>query len=262
MLFSSDRSESLLYSYFHEFHSEIVRIKELILSKQWTVLNMTEDEQPTSMPFQQQLISLLERQSINAAQRGGEQGARMYREAQYLMVAYADEFFLHLLNWKGQEAWRGTQLLEVKMFNSQASGERVFDNLKILLKQRDPITLELARLYLIVLGLDFQGQYRNKDDAGQLQNYRRQLFFFITQRDPSELDDYLHYDTNKRLCPDAYAYTLKASKEKQRWLPSLYKWYILLIVIGIGLLISSSVLWHAASQDLDTITSNILLFHK
>jgi type VI protein secretion system component VasF len=136
------------------------------------------------------------------------------------------------------------------------------DNLKILLKQRDPITLELARLYLIVLGLDFQGQYRNKDDAGQLQNYRRQLFFFITQRDPSELDDYLHYDTNKRLCPDAYAYTLEASKEKQRWLPSLYKWYILLIVIGIGLLISSSLLWHAASQDLDTITSNILLFHK
>ena len=262
MLFSSDRSESLLYSYFHEFHSEIVHIKELILLKQWTALNMSQDEQTTSMPFQQQLISLLERQSINAAQRGGEHGARMYREAQYLMVAYADEFFLHLLNWKGQEAWRGTQLLEVKMFNSQAAGERVFNNLEVLLKRRDPITLELARLYLIILALDFQGQYRNKDDAGQLQNYRRQLFFFITQRDPSELYDYLHYDTNKRLCPEAYAYTLEASKEKQRWLPSLYKWYILFIVIGIALFISSSVLWRSVSQDLDAITTKVILHDK
>lgn len=262
MLFSSDRSESLLYSYFHEFHSEIVRIKEQILSRQWTALNMSEDKQPSSMPFQQQLLSLLERQSINAAQRGGEHGARIYREAQYLMVAYADEFFLHLLTWEGQEAWRGTQLLEVKMFNSQAAGERVFDNLDRLLKQRDPITLELARLYLIILALDFQGKYRNIDDAGQLQSYRRQLFFFITQRDPNELYDYLHYDTNKRLCPDAYAYTLDASQEKQRWLPSLYKWYILFIVIGIGLLISSTILWHAVSQDLDAITTKIMQIEK
>jgi len=48
------------------------------------------------------------------------------------MVSLADEFFLHILDWKGQDTWR-QQLLEAKLFNSQAAGQRIFENLEILL---------------------------------------------------------------------------------------------------------------------------------
>ncbi|MDY6991107.1 MAG: DotU family type IV/VI secretion system protein [Pseudomonadota bacterium] len=257
MLFAADRGESLLYSYFHEFHHELVKIKHLIHSGAWALQGSPEEKSSATLTFRQQLIGSLQRQSIDAAQRGGEHGARLYREAQYLMVALADEFFLHLLDWEGKEAWR-KQLLEVKMFNSQAAGERVFDNLDTLLKNRDPITLDLARIYLIVLTLNFQGKYRDSEDTEPLNHYRRQLFFFITQREPSGLNDYLHYDPNKRIFPDAYAYTLDASKEKRRWLPSLFKWYMVFAVVGVGLLFSSTILWHYLSADIDAISQLII----
>lgn len=257
MLYSSDRRESLLYSYFHEFHRELLSIKNQIESGQMVATsNLTENGQHN--PFQQTLINLLERQSIDAARRGGEHGARLYREAQYLMVAFADEFFLHLLDWAGKESWQQNQLLEVKMFKSQAAGQRVFENLEKLLKKRDPMVLELARLYLIVLSLGFQGQYRGIDDGGQLQSYRHQLFFFITQRDPSELDHYLHHDSSKRLCPDAYAFTLDVSHEQRRWLPPLYKWYLAAILLIFGFLLSSTVLWESVSHELKIITTKVL----
>ena len=256
MLYSTDRRESLLYSYFHEFHRELLAIKQQIPSG-IAVPNSTEQHKP----IQQTLTNLLERQSIDAAQRGGEHGARLYREAQYLMVAFADEFFLHLLDWDGKETWQQNQLLEVKMFNSQAAGQRLFENLEKLLKNRDPMVLELARLYLIVLSLGFQGQYRGVDDGGQLQSYRYQLFFFITQRDPSELYDYLHHDANKRLCLDAYGFTLDVSRERRRWLPALYKWYIAAILLILGLLFSSTLLWESVSDELKETTTKTLREH-
>ncbi|OQW96018.1 MAG: hypothetical protein BWK79_00300 [Beggiatoa sp. IS2] len=257
MLFASDHSESLLYSYFHEFHSEIVRIKHQVKSGEWAMPALSSIASIATLPFRQALINLLERQSIDAAQRGGEYGARLYREAQYLMVGWADEFFLHVLEWEGREAWRN-QLLEAKLFNSQAAGQRIFENLETLLSQRDPVTLELARLYLIVLALGFQGKYRASDDNEQLLGYRQKIFFFITQRDPSGLREHLHQDPDKRLFPEAYRSTLASDKERQKWLPALYKWYILVMIMGIGLMLSSVWLWQSVSTELDKVTTQIL----
>lgn len=257
MLFASDHSESLLYNYFHEFHSEIVRIKHQIKSGEWALAGLLASGSTATLPFRQSLINLLERQNIDAAQRGGEYGARLYREAQYLMVGWTDEFFLHILDWEGREIWRN-QLLETKLFNSQAAGQRIFENLDILLSQRDPVTLELARLYLIVLALGFQGQYRASDDNERLLDYRQKLFFFITQRDPATLHEHLYQDVDKRLFPEAYRSTLVTSRERQKWLPSLYRWYILSTVVGLGLLFSSIWLWQTVSSELDKVTTQIL----
>ena len=144
MLFSGDQSESTLYRYFHEFYSEVIQIKQA----------------PTECSrIQHQLISVLDRQRLDASQRGGEQHLKLYQEAQYLMVALTDEIFLHLFELASKETWR-TQLLEVRIFNSQIAGQRVFENLNALLNKRDPNTLELARLYLIVLFL-IPSNYKN-----------------------------------------------------------------------------------------------------
>jgi len=148
--------------------------------------------------------------------------------------------------------------LEAKLFNSQAAGQRIFENLEILLSQRDPITLELARLYLIVLALGFQGKYRQSDESGQLLSYRRQLYHFITQRDPNELYESLYQDPDKRLFPESYRSTLVINKEQQQWLPALYKWHVLLVLLVIGLMFSSFWLWQLVSEKLDFITTQIL----
>lgn len=276
MLFSSDHSESWLYRYFHEFYAEIIKIKELTHAGNLTFLPADN---------RQQLVSLLKHQSVEAAQQGGEQGAKLYREAQYLMVALTDEIFLHLLEWEGQEAWR-SDLLEVTLFNSRAAGQRVFENLETLLRERDAKTLELARLYLIALALGFQGKYRNTDDAGELMNYRYRLFSFITARDASKLDEYLSHK-DKRIFPDSYKYTLEPSHKKRpwlmsmgwwkrlffvlfgleppdeqrQWLPSMVWWNRFFVAVGLALIVFSVLLWNSLIDDLDEKTDQILCEH-
>jgi type VI secretion system protein ImpK len=247
MLFASEVTESSLYRYFHEFYHEIIAIKAA----------------PAECSrIQHQLMGVFERQRLDASQRGGEQHLQLYQEAQYLMVALTDEIFLHLLEWVGKDTWR-TQLLEVKMFNSQIAGQRVFEKLKTLLNRRDPHTLELARLYLIVLFLGFQGKYRNTTDPQQLQeyeNYRRQLYFFITQKNVDELYDRLHYQVNQRIFPEAY-HVVELKPQERHWLPSLWWWQVSFLALLVGLLLVSFGLWHQVTHDLNTQTETILEQH-
>ena len=80
MLFSSERSESLLYMYFHEFYSEVVRIKQQI--KSGGIQGGDSDSKMvasvTPSYIQQQLVPILERQRADASHRGGEYGATLY----------------------------------------------------------------------------------------------------------------------------------------------------------------------------------------
>ena len=248
MLFSGEYSESTLYRYFHEFYQEVIQIKQAPQERS---------------RIQHQLMGVLDRQRVDASQRGGEQHLKLYQETQYLMVALTDEIFLHLLEWAGKDTWR-TQLLEVRMFNSQIAGQRVFENLKALLTKRDPQTLELARLYLIVLFLGFQGKYRNITEPRQLQeydNYRRQLYFFITQKEVEELHDRLHYEVNQRIVPEAYR-VLELTQEERQWLPSLWWWQVAFVALFVGLFGLAVWLWYQVTYDISIQTEAILQQHR
>jgi type IV/VI secretion system ImpK/VasF family protein len=175
---SSIEQNQYLENYFPEFYSKIKDMAERFLS------GVSPVDDSTLSPFQQQLRDLLDKQEQEVAQRSGEYRAKLYREdAKYLMVAYTDEFFLHLLlDGKVKELWR-PRLLESKIFQSQVAGQRVFDKLdellKVLSKECDPFSLKLAKLYDCALKLGFQGEYRNRDTR-QLDSYRKQLSGFIT----------------------------------------------------------------------------------
>ena len=240
---AGDQKDTSLYRYFHEFYHEIVAVKRF---------------PEESARIQHRLITLLERQQVDSEQRGGRQHAELYREVKYLMVALTDEIFLHLFEWEGKNVWR-TQLLEVKVFNSQVAGQRVFDNLEVLLNNRDPSTLELARLYLIILFLGFQGKYRGTQDTEQLNtyhDYRHRLFFFITQRSPEGLREHLYDNMKKRIFPEAYR-ALEVPYEKRKWLPSMFWWRIAFsAAAGIVLLVSVWV-WYQATHDLETKAQQI-----
>ena len=53
-----------------------------------------------------------------------------------------------------------------------------------LLRERDPARRPLARLYLQLLALGFQGRYRGADSLAPIAAYRRELFQFAWQRMP------------------------------------------------------------------------------
>lgn len=257
MLFSSDHNESLLYLYFHEYYSEVVHAKELI--QQGSIMPGEPGSQAVSrvspLLLHQRFLPILERQRMDAAHRGGEYGATLYREAQYLMVALTDEIFLHIVDWDGAQEWRNN-LLETRVYDSYISGEKVFNNLDRLLKDRNPVYADLARLYLIALAIGFQGRYRNTKDDTRLERYKRELFTFIAQREPDKLYEQLFYNEDKHIFPDAYAFTIKESLSKR--LPSLRKWYIILAVVIAGLLLSSHFWWMYLTNELHPLTAAIL----
>jgi type VI secretion system protein ImpK len=249
--------ESFLLEQFRAFYREVIRLRELVKPGP----RPAPREAPTAgpgpsgseaRPIWHRLRSLLEEQAITAARRGGEYGADLYREAQYVMAALADEIFVHL-DWPGREAWNA-QLLESALFGTHDAGEEFFRRLDKVIQARDPVFAELGKVYLMALALGFRGKFWGADDRGALQTYRRQLFGFIFNR-PTGLGD-----EAKRLFPDAYAHTLEAGPGRR--LPSARRWFLaaaaaILLVLGL-----SHLIWRSTTRDLDRIADEILALHQ
>ena len=170
-------------------------------------------ESPTAV--WRRLSSLLERQALEASSHGGDFAVELYRRAQYAMVALADELFLHI-DWAGRNNWRD-QLLEAKFFGSHRAGEELFERIEELLGKQDSLLAELGRIYLIVLGLGFQGRYRGEPDVEEtIGIYRRRLYRFVFNHDPQTLRG------NEFVVPQAYTATLNEAVTTE--LPYLKPW--------------------------------------
>lgn len=259
MLFSTEQNESFLYLCFHEFYSEIIKIKQCIQSG-GIHLHIEENTAPISMKvsptyIQQRLLTILERQRAESGRKGGEFGATQYQNIQYLMVGLADEIFLHIINWEHKEEWRNN-LLETHLFNSYIAGEKVFRQLDQLLKESNPIYADVARIYLISLSIGFQGKYRNLSNEGVLERYRRQLFTFVTHHDAENLHTQLYFNPDKKLFPSAYVSTVK--EENTQRLPALRIWILAFLLVAVGSLFVSHFLWKKNIASLEqTLTQAI-----
>jgi type VI secretion system protein ImpK len=174
----------------------------------------------------QQLLTLLERQAMEAGQ-GGSFAYEVYREAQYVMAALADEIFLHL-EWEGKTTW---PLLEARLFQTHVAGEEIFARVDRLLQRRDPFYLDLAAVYFMSLSMGFQGKYRGLDNRECLE-YRRQLFRMIYRRDPKL------FTSTGPLFPQAYQHTLDKMEVKR--LPAQWTWLWLIAMVF--------VVWAGASE--------------
>lgn len=257
MLFFSKKDESVLYGYFHEFHSELLGIRERLQREDWAAGG--EDDFPDNIPFRRDLIDLLTRQEYDAARRAGSHGVVLYKELKYAIVAFTDEFFIHLLDWDGKALWR-KHLLEEHLFNSHAAGQGFFTKADRLIAERDPVNVELARIYLLILALGFEGEYRDRDDKGDLTRYRRSLYYLVTRREPEEVDQRLLHDADLRVFPAAYEPTLADDLQHpvRNWLPSASRWRLgLVLLLALGLL-SSLILWHRLSGEVYAATDRIL----
>jgi type VI secretion system protein ImpK len=132
--------------------------------------------------FSAQLCQLIELQTLEAGRHGGKAGGEADRQGRFLKAALADEVLLHT-DWAGKAHWRHV-LIEATLFSSGHAGQRVFDDIDQLLREREPVRRGVARLYLYLLALGFQGRYRDGSGLAQIADYRRELFQFIYQRAP------------------------------------------------------------------------------
>jgi len=251
--------ETILPRQFHDFYSEVVRLqqqaKTLLLSSAapeeagqngaaWEAAAGT----ASIAPIHTKLLSILERQAAEAARQGGEYGAAIYREGQYVMAGLADEIFLNL-DWEGQALWKAN-LLETKLFGTHMAGEVFFQRLDKLLKERDPAFTGLASVFLNGLALGFRGKYRDKDDQGQLEYYRRQLFSFIFHHAPDL------FRSSKRLFPEAYAHTLDQGRSQK--LPGIKRWVWLNIFLVILLLTVSHGVWTHLTEEVMSLAKKFI----
>lgn len=226
---------SLLLSQFREFYQELARLKAIALNPANSIAPMGKEEalEPAvgAEEIWQRLLTLLESQAERASRSGGAFGFEVYREAQYLMAALADEFFLNE-NWPGRAGW---VLLETRLFHSSSAGELVFRKLDLLLLQRDPVYLDLAAVYFFALSLGFQGKFRGNDPRNQLDRYKRQLFAIIFRENPELLQ------RGKRIFPQTYMHTLSEGKALK--LPHPRRWLLVFAGILFIWLAVSHLLW-------------------
>ncbi|CAM2065656.1 DotU family type IV/VI secretion system protein [Sulfidibacter corallicola] len=128
------------------------------------------------------LLLMLDRQASRSAGHPDSALGRQSREARYVMVALADEVFLHFA-WAGRTEWNH-YLLEEQVFHSQSAGEWFFQRVDDLLLDPGAGSRELAKVYLMALALGFKGRYRLGDPNGDLALYQRRLYGFIFGAEP------------------------------------------------------------------------------
>jgi type VI secretion system protein ImpK len=186
----------------------------------------------------------LEQLAIEAGTRGGEYGASLFGEAQYVMAAAADEIFL-TTDWPGRDAWLG-MLLERAMFDTQIAGEEIFRRLDKLLLTRTGINAELGAVYFMALSLGFEGQFRGTDPLA-LRSYRQRLYRFIFQRDVSRVTG--------ALVPQPYEHIAPAARPTR--LPLVQRWAIILAVAALTYIVVAHQIWRNTTAEIRAIHADI-----
>jgi type VI secretion system protein ImpK len=216
---------------FHEFHAEVVSLKRDIFR--------ADPPPPEPDEVKRRLVTLFEKQSTDALHRLAEHEQPTFRDAQYVMVAMADEVFLHL-DWNGLGDWTRRPLEAEEPFGSHVAGERIFQRIDEIVREREAVPVELLSVYLAALALDFQGKYRysaaGSASAKEPANYRRKLAKQLEQADESSVRP------ATELCPAAYDATLTGTG--RRGLPTLRVVLLVLLIIVLCWLFIGLSLWY------------------
>jgi type VI secretion system protein ImpK len=235
---------------FQDFARELIALKWLVVQSSAKVADpdLASDSRgshhgPTrAIAVWNRIISVLNRQSLEATRLGGPAGLEFHREAMYVMAALADETFL-LLDWEGREFWL-SHLIEAQVFRSHAAGDIFFRRIDALLRREDDAAAELAAVYLFAIGLGFRGRYGGEGFSAALESYRLRLFAFIARRTPA----LARHAGN--LFPETYKNTIHTGIDRP--IPSARKWRIALVAVFLAWLLIAQVLWWNLSHDLNS----------
>jgi type VI secretion system protein ImpK len=211
---------------FHEFHAEVARLERAVSG----------EEPPAPEAVKSRLLAVFERQSADARRRLADHEQPTFKDAQYVMVAMADEAFL-LLDWSGRDLWTRRPLEAEEPFSSHVAGEQIFRRIEAITREPMSVPGELLSVYLAALALDFQGKYRHgSDSASELSRYRRMLAQKL------EKVDYEAVRPTSELCPQAYDATLAGAP--RRGLPTLRAALLVLLIVVLCWLFIGLALWY------------------
>lgn len=247
---------SLIHSFyvkqFRELYQDIAKFKHLARMAPHTHSSSltTEEALGGIPPYWKEIVLKIQELAKKAGNEGGPCVSEAYKEFQYLLVALADDVFLHV-EWAGKRGWQAN-LLESKFFNTAVAGDRVFQQIERLLETRPVGCADMAVAYLMALALEFRGKYWGKDDQGRLEHYRRELYALAFHQNP-ELVAISHH-----LFPEAYTHVLKGGRVKH--LPNPKKWVVGLAVGGVVFVILAHGVWFQTTGKISQLVQEILSF--
>jgi type VI secretion system protein ImpK len=243
---------------FDLFYYKLLKVKEQALSTRAIAAVKEEDENTITvhgpaLAIQDELKTFLENQFERLRRMVVGPSAMYVQDAFYIFVALADEILINL-PWQGSDYWR-QNCMEIKFFQSQIAGEKIFQQIDYLLKNPDPLQKELSRIYLLCLSLGFLGKYRGQDLI-TIDSYKQKLFSFIKLRHtrfnsaniPLEIFDG---------CLD-HIFTEAPSKG----LPDLKQWGWTAFAIFTFYLFISYGVWSIISYDLHQVLHDLFLLAK
>src|SRR5262245_10485147 len=164
----------------------------------------------------ERLLMLVKGQQADLARWATGAVLDYYRQAQYVMIAAADEVFVHL-PWSGAAHWRAN-LLETEYSGTRCAGEAIFTRIDALLARADPKDIELAAVYLTALALGFRGRYGDGPDGGAIDRYKRILYQFSFAKRPDLTDPF------RKLLPQCYDATITTGAGKKLRSPRVWWW--------------------------------------
>ena len=94
-------------------------------------------------------------------------------DMRYLLTIFIDETFIGF-KWFGKDHWT-QNLLEHDLFKTHQSGDKFYEKLDALLVSYDATQGEIAKIYLTMLSLGFQGKYRGSENIEKIEEYRSKL---------------------------------------------------------------------------------------
>lgn len=205
----------------------------------WRVKALASADPARRQDIQADLAARLDTLSAEARQRGGERLGEMQDRAAYPMVALTDEVFIYL-DWpEGEDGggdWLG-HLFEQRYCRSHVAGEEVFARIDALDREGAAgLPAALARIFLQVLGLGFEGRYRGQPDGGAALRRYRQLLARLAFAGRPPLSS-----PNGRLTPEAYQHTLDPPPPVPP--PGLARWAGWLLLTLAGLFALSALVW-------------------
>jgi type VI secretion system protein ImpK len=241
--------EHSLLAQFRQFYRELMRVKYALHAGAKTLAAEEEGErqQDPVVLAHYHLKAYLERLYVGATRSGGIYSAELYREAQYVMAALADEVLLYMTEWAGRAQWTDN-LLEVALFQTRIAGERIFDNIDALVARGTAANADLAAVYLVMLSLGFRGKYRAIADPAALRDYRRALRQIVERHGP------LRFDQALPVFGDAYAHTLDEGRPVR--LPHLRPWTIAIAAAVALYLVAQHVVWTRGTADVESVLQN------
>jgi type VI secretion system protein ImpK len=232
---------------FQEFYIEIMELRRIASLRKALpgapgAIEKVSDES-FAAETRRKAAAILERQYLDTL-HVGRIAAGLYREAHFVMAAFADEMFVRL-EWEGSTYWLA-HLIETQYFGTQSAGEVFFTNVSSLLADNDPADDELRILYLTALALGFRGKYAGVSNSEKtVFELRKNLYERITLRTPRPPGETSH------LFPDAYLST--ATGGTVRRMPSPFRWWTFAAAVVLAWFLLSTVIWDSVSHDLRTM---------